>query len=169
MKLGLLIFIFVLILIPCRSSDNVSPDVLPADAIFDPPKEMTVGIIKNVDATVYLTTITSGTFNVTPTIEAHLSGPAFSFSSVSPIEQRVTKEENATWKWYVTPLIEGNQTLILSIFNIDNSTSAQRWKAYERTIQVQVTLREFWAQLYNDNQPWLSGGAWFIGLILLFF
>jgi hypothetical protein len=164
MKFGFLMFIFILMLSPCRSSDNVSP----ADAIFEPPKEMTVGIIKDVDATVYLTEENS-TFNVTSIIEAHLSGPAFSFSSVSPIVQPITKEYNATWRWYVTPLMEGNQTLTLSIYNIYNNTEAQRWVPYERKIQVQVNPVEAGKQLFSNIQLIMVTFAWVLAMLVSIF
>lgn len=114
--IGLLLFIFIFILNPGKSVviDNVSP----ATAVFNPPSVMIVGISRDVDATVYLTTMNNSTFNVTPIISADLYGPGFSINGISPHIQSISSRKNATWKWYATPVREGKQNLTLAIYNI---------------------------------------------------
>lgn len=92
---------------------------------------------------------------ITPEMEARLTGDNFSIAAEGNEKQLVTGEGETRWKWDVTPrrVGTGELHLTLSVFlNVNGGPVPRSIQTFDRRITVEVT----WGQRFSD----FFGGHW---------
>ena len=86
----------------------------------------------------------TATIKISDTVEARLTGAAFSIHPITPELQAVSIEETTEWQWEVTPRQEGKHRLFLTVNRIVGSGTDQRQhsiRTFDRVIDVRVPPR----------------------------
>lgn len=103
------------------------------------------------------------------TMEAHLTGVGFSIENVTPAVQLVSTSGRTEWKWDVEPTKAGKRRLHLTLSALIDLGGKERTytvKTFERTLEVDVTLRERLQTFVEGNWQWLWT-ALFVPLVAL--
>ena len=70
--------------------------------------------------------------------QATLSGAAFDIQSISPLVQTVSPVSENVWRWKVTPLETGRQTLRIELFALDGN-EAMPVRTFSDEVEVKVS------------------------------
>ncbi len=92
---------------------------------------------------------------------AHLSGPNFQITAITPKEQAIISSDVTEWKWDIKPKEIGLQSLHLTLtalFTIDNDISTKRAiRTFDKTIEVQVTCGQRIKKFFSEYLEFLLG------------
>ena len=100
----------------------------------------------------------SAIVQVSPIMEARLTGPNFQITAVTPEEQGISRQENTEWKWEVKPQASGEQHLHLTlnaIFMVNGSQRKWSVRSFDKIITVHVTTSQQLAGFVGTNWQWL--------------
>jgi hypothetical protein len=169
--------------------DNYIKSLVYGWLIFDPPKEMTVNIGKQINATITKKNISESgetiePIKVGPYMEVSLksfpeSNPAFDIDPITSERQFITSNDSTTWEWMVVPKKEGNQTLELLVYIIIKMPDGrEEKKALTKSKVVLVYVNSIEKQGRFDFVPAFFESPWakvyaalcgFLTFIALFF
>jgi hypothetical protein len=115
----------------------------PKTAQFGRPFEVTVAIdatgdTSAADALPGQGQIVEADVLVSADVEASLSGDAFSIAPVSPLTQTLSPLTENIWRWQVTPLETGPQSLTIELFAL-NGDRAMPLRTFRDRVEVQVS------------------------------
>ena len=91
-------------------------------------------------------------------MEANLAGTGFKIEAITPAAQSVSGAGVTEWKWEVEPTKTGTRRLHLSlsaILDLEGKESLYTVRTFERTLEVQVPLRERLGGFVAGNWQWL--------------
>jgi len=107
---------------------------------------------------------------VSSRMEASLKGgDAFEITALAPDEQPISATADTEWRWRVKPKVFGKQILALTLYAIlpVQGTNTKKFvKAYDYSIEVQVTMGKQVTDFVGNNWQWLwsvfvvPAGAW---------
>ena len=89
---------------------------------------------------------------------AHLSGPGFDITIITPEKQLISKIEKTEWKWEIHPKEEGKHRLYLTLsalLEVNGKSSQRAIKTFEKTIEVTVTNSQHVKNFIGNNWQWL--------------
>lgn len=140
--------------------------------VYNPPKEMTVGISERVEARIsreeFHEELIQGLkgrgvpkvedIEVGTAMKVRLIGDKFNILSLSDEEQLVASSKYTQWAWDVIPLKAGSQVLHLSvtvIVPIPGHGDRQRtWPVIDKEINVKVNATHTMANWLGNNWQW---------------
>jgi len=109
------------------------------------------------------------TIKIAPQMEARLTGQDFEIKAVTPEVLAVSGKQETRWQWDVTPTKQGIRTLHLTLsamLSINNSSTLRAIQTFDKTIEVQITVKQRVAGFVAQNWQWLWAvivvpvGAW---------
>ena len=80
--------------------------------------------------------------SVSDLMEAHLSGPNFAVTAISPKTQDVSRNVLTEWKWTVKPTAAGRQPLHLTLsalMSVNGESTPRAIRILDRVIEVEVS------------------------------
>jgi hypothetical protein len=95
---------------------------------------------------------------VTQIMQAHLSGPNFQVTPITPEEQPVSRHEKTEWKWNVRPTAVGEQALNLALNAVVTAGGNERKmtvRTFDHVILVEVTAGQQLTDFFSGNWQWL--------------
>ncbi len=98
------------------------------------------------------------TIRVAPQMQALLIGSKFDITPITPEIQPITKQAVTEWKWEISPKQVGDHELHLTlnaIVKLEGDKATRFIKAFDRTLQVEVTWRQVTAGFLSENWQWL--------------
>ncbi|MEM5516932.1 hypothetical protein WNY37_08215 [Henriciella sp. AS95] len=115
----------------------------PSSARYNRSFEVTVAIDATGDSTAVDAlpgegNIVEGEAQVLEKAQAILSGPAFDIQAISPSIQTVSPVTENVWRWKVTPLETGVQTLRIELFALENN-EALPIRTFSDSVEVKVS------------------------------
>lgn len=111
------------------------------------------------------------TIKASDSMEAHLSGSGFKIEAITPAVQLASGSGVTEWKWEVEPTKTGTRRLHLSLsalVDLKGKESAYTVRTFERTLEIDVPLRERLTGFVEANWQWLwtalliPAGGWFL-------
>lgn len=82
--------------------------------------------------------IVEGEAQISTTVQALVSGEAFSVEAITPATQRISPLTENVWRWKVTPTAIGNQELVIELFALmDNEALPLR--TFRDSVDVKVS------------------------------
>lgn len=82
--------------------------------------------------------IVEGEAQISDTVQALVSGEAFSVEAITPSTQRISPVTENVWRWKVTPNAVGNQELVIELFALmDNEALPLR--TFRDSVEVEVS------------------------------
>ena len=93
-------------------------------------------------------------------MEARLTGQDFEIKAVTPEILAVSGKDETRWQWDVTPAQEGTHTLHLTlsaILSINNHSTLRAVQTFDKTITIEVTVRQRLTGFVSHNWQWLWG------------
>lgn len=98
------------------------------------------------------------TIKASDSMEAHLSGSGFKIEAITPAVQLASGAGVTEWKWEVEPTKAGTRRLHLSLsalVDLKGKESAYTVRTFERTLEIDVPLRERLTGFVGTNWQWL--------------
>jgi len=97
---------------------------------------------------------------VSDRMEAHLSGPDFTITAITPEIQAVPRSNITEWQWEVRPGSGGPHSLHLALsalLHVDGVPTPRMIRTYSKVIAVEVTLHQHVTSFFKKNWQWLWG------------
>lgn len=95
-------------------------------------------------------------------MEAHLSGPQFDITPVTPEVQAVSREEITKWEWNVMPKAGGRHSLHLvlnALLTVDGENTPRTVRTFQREIVVEVSWGQRAVAVLDKHGQWLWGAV----------
>jgi hypothetical protein len=95
---------------------------------------------------------------VTQIMQAHLSGPNFQVTPITPEEQPISRFDKTEWKWNVKPTSVGEQALNLALNAVVTAAGNERKmtvRTFDHVIFVEVTAGQQVTEFFSGNWQWL--------------
>jgi hypothetical protein len=95
---------------------------------------------------------------VSDRMEAHLAGPNFSISAITPEDEAVTQGTDTKWEWEVSPKSEGTQHLHLTLsalLLVDGQSTPRSIRTFDADIRVYVPVRNQILAFIDNHLEWL--------------
>jgi hypothetical protein len=95
---------------------------------------------------------------VTPIMEARLTGTDFEIEAISNERQAVTASEDTRWSWEIRPTTTGKLRLHLTLTGllvVDGQREPKTVTSFDRFLSVEVTWRDQLQGFVSDNWQWL--------------
>jgi hypothetical protein len=111
------------------------------------------------------------TIKVSDRMEAHLTGPMFQITAITPEIQAVSKYQQTEWRWQIHPKKEGKHELYLTLtalLDIDGHSTPRAIRTFESVIEVNVTAKQKLGSFFKKNWQWLLGSPIVLGLMTWF-
>ena len=102
----------------------------------------------------------SARVHISNRMEAQLTGSrGFAIQTLTPPEPRaITSQQTSRWRWEVTPIEHGKQSLHLALLahiDVAGRDTPLVVQTFDRTIEVEITLFERVSGFIQDNWQWL--------------
>lgn len=119
-------------------------------------------------------TIETYSIQITPVMEARLSGEGFKITPHSPDIQLLSYTEETRWQWTITPVKEGTQLLNLTVIahiGMEDSILARMVFTNSWPVEIYVTSENRVKRFVTQNLTWLWGaillpvGGWILSRI----
>lgn len=157
---------------PMEAIDSILAQLPVANLAFNTPDkmqlhdtamiELVLGLEKSVEQLSEMITAAGrkegASLKVSSRMEARLSGTNFQIVAITPEVQLVSHSSVTKWKWDITPLSEGAHSLHLTLsalFSINGENGSKAIRTFDKTIAIEVTLRDRIMQFLYDNWQWL--------------
>jgi hypothetical protein len=91
-------------------------------------------------------------------MEAHLSGPEFDITAITPETQAVSRQIDTEWKWEIKPKRAGRHALHLTLsalVSVEGETTPRTIKTFDRDIIIEITAVQRAAAFFAKNWQWL--------------
>jgi hypothetical protein len=91
-------------------------------------------------------------------MQAHLSGPNFQVTPITPEEQPISRFDKTEWKWNVKPTSVGEQALNLALNAVVTAAGNERKmtvRTFDHVIFVEVTAGQQVTEFFSGNWQWL--------------
>lgn len=111
------------------------------------------------------------TILVTQVVRADLRTDDFDVTAITSTEQVLLKTESTQWLWKLRPLHPGDAEVVLTVTAIvktDFGNSQRQMKAFEKTIDINITKRQIVMSFIEDNWQWLWSTL-FVPVVLLLY
>ena len=95
---------------------------------------------------------------VSDRMEARLSGPSFSITTITPQTQAVSRSHITEWEWEVEPNSAGRHYLHLTLsalLSVDGVSTPRAIRTFDKLIEVQVTWHQRVDSFFDKNWQWL--------------
>jgi len=102
--------------------------------------------------------IVGASIQVSNRMQARLSGPNFSITTITPEEQAVSRKNITEWKWEIKPITSGRHYLhlTLSVVLIVEGTSSPRViRTFDKLIAIEITWYQRTGLFFQNNWHWL--------------
>ncbi len=157
---------------PLAAVDRILERMEPANIAFNSPKSMNLhdtaviqlllGVetsIKELKQLVEAEGEKAGaSIRVSNRMEARLTGPNFSITSITSEIQAVSRTGVINWRWEIKPKNIGRQFLHLTlsaILNVEGVTTPRTIRTFDKVIEVQVTWNQKVMRFVKNNWQWL--------------
>lgn len=98
------------------------------------------------------------TIKVTDRMEALLKSNDFNIIEKTPRIQAISESMQTEWLWEIHPMKKGKYNLHLTInayFDVNGHDTPRKIKTYDRTIFVEVTIKQNIIRFIGNNWKWL--------------
>ena len=94
---------------------------------------------------------------VSDRMEAHLSGPNFSITTITPEIQAISRNTITEWKWEVKPTSDGRHYLHLTLsalLSINGASTPRAVRTFDQMIEVEVVWYQQIESFFDKNWQW---------------